>query len=103
MHLVTHRVDIKRMTSTGQGISKSMQNLYTNVPCTVLPMDNQSTIANGWDYGQGYEIYFDQNQDVKKGDKIVWGTIKLIVQGVKDYSGFPLVAHKTVMTQREDS
>lgn len=103
MHLAIHRVDIKRMASTGQGISKTMTALYTGVACTVIPMDNQSTVANGWDYGQGYEVFFAPAQDVKKGDKLVWNGLNLIVQGVKDFTGFALVAHRQVMAQREDS
>lgn len=104
MHLAVHTVDIQRMTTiAGQGISKSMSALYTAIPCTVLAMDNQSTIANQWDYGQGYEVYFEATQDVKKGDKLIWGSVSLIVQGVKDYTGYPIVAHKVVLTQREDA
>jgi hypothetical protein len=103
MHMLYHSCEIQRMSSTGQGISKTMQPLATGVPCLAIPMDNQSTIDNGWEWGQGYDVYFDETQDVKKGDKIIVNGATLIVQGVKDYSGFAMVSHKQTMCQRDDN
>lgn len=96
-------VDIQRMASTGEGISKTMQALYTGVSCQVMPLDNQSAVANGWDFGQGYQVFFDTTQDVKKGDKLIWGNLTLIVQGIKDFANMPLLSHKEVICTTEES
>lgn len=103
MRLFYHSVSVSRMASTGQGISKTQQALYTGIQCNVQPLDNQSTIDNGWEYGQGYNVFFDDGTDIKKGDKLTWGSVTLIVQGVKQFTGLPRLSHLEVLCQREDS
>lgn len=100
---LTHVCDTYRMTATGEGISKVMQVNLTDVRCLALPMSNQSTVQNGWDWGQGYDVYFNSGVDIKKGDKLQVGSLTLIVQGIKDYSNTPPVSHLQAACQREDS
>jgi hypothetical protein len=90
-------------TVNGQGISKTMQKIATAVACTVTPMDNQSTIDNGWEWGQGYEAFFDPTVDIKKGDKLVVNSLNIIIQGIKDYVGMPKLSHKQAICQRDDA
>lgn len=103
MEMLEHTCDIYRMASTGQGISKASQLFATNIPCLALPMDNQSSIQNNFDYGQGYTVYFDDGTVILKGDKLQVGALTLIVQGVKVFSGLIDVSHVEVMAQREDA
>lgn len=99
-----HTCDIYRNVSTGQGLTKKMGTtpLYPSVNCLVLPMDIQSTIDNSVEYGQIHYVFFDESVDVRKGDKLVYNGNNYYVQGVKDYSGFPIVSHKEALAQRED-
>jgi hypothetical protein len=102
MRLFYHTCSISRQASTGEGISKTLQPLYTAVSCLILPTDPQTSLNNGWDYGQGYDAFFDTSQDVKKGDVILWNNTKLVVQGIKDYTGLPYVSHKEALCLREE-
>jgi hypothetical protein len=102
MRLFYHTVDVQRMATTGQGISKEMTPLYTGIQCNVQPADNQTAIDNGWNFGQAYNVFFDDGTDIKKGDKILFGGMVLIVQGTKPFTGLPRLSHVEVLCQKEE-
>jgi hypothetical protein len=100
MVLLTETAAIQRYGNDGVNNNQSMQTIASSVPCLSLPMHHQTAIENGFSLGRAYDIYFDDSQDVRTGDKVVIGSESYVVKAVQPYH-MPLVAHLRCLTEQE--
>lgn len=103
MFALEHTCDIRRMAAVGTNGRKQLASLYTAVPSLFLPMSPKATIANNFSMGRGYDVYFDDGQDVKVGDELVYAGNTYKVGGVQRFAGLPMVSHVHVAAEQEVS
>ncbi len=92
--------DISRNTAVGTNGRRSLQALYSAIPCLAIPMNAATTIQNSFEMGRGYDFYFSDGQDLKVGDKLSWSGDTYVVSAVQRYS-VPVVAHVHAMVKQE--
>lgn len=102
MLLLEHTCAIRRFTTVGTNGRKTLADLYTSVRCLALPMGLSTAISNGFSLGRAYDVFFEPNQDVKAGDKLVMGTDTYIVSAVQRFD-VPVTGHVRALCEQEVS
>lgn len=100
MLMLEHTCDIWRNAALGTNGRTQLQSLYTGVSCLLLPLNSQTTITEGFSLGRGYETFFEDDQDVKIGDRLVRSGKNYTVKYVETYET-PLAAHLRVLCEQE--
>ncbi len=100
MLLLENNCNIKRSVAVGTNGRNTMQSLYANVSCLVLPMNTTTAIENGFSIGRAYDIFFDISQDVQVGDQVAYNGDTFYVRVVQPFN-VPLVGHIKTMTEME--
>lgn len=95
-----HTCTIQRNQPVGTNGRHELADLATGVPCLELPMALNTAVTNGWSIGKAYDIYFNEGQDVKPGDKITLGSDTYSVKGVQTFT-VPVVGHKRALCVQE--
>ena len=95
MLLLDHTCEIQRRQKIeGKGLSSHYATVATGVRCLALPATNQNTLSPDIVVGQDYVAYFEEDADVKEGDKLIVSTgITLLVKGIAPYKGLGGVSH----------
>jgi phospholipid N-methyltransferase len=101
MLLLNHLASISRRAAVGANGRQMMQQIYSGVPCLVLPMGSNATIQNEMQMGRAYEAHFGPDADVRVGDRIVWNGTILSVKYVRDYRNTPPVSHFEAVCEQE--
>lgn len=99
--LLRHRCRIDRQkpaTSNGQ---YKMRALYSDVPSLFIPMSAKAAVENNFSIGRGYDVYFEEEQDVRVGDRLVWCGGTYYVSGIQKFSDMPPVSHTHVMAEQK--
>lgn len=100
--MLTETATISRKASTGITGGSSMQQLYTGIRCTRLPMNRTTAVELGFSLGKATNIYFDVGQDVRADDQVVIGGHTYSVGAVQAYN-MPLVGHTLAFCEEEIS
>lgn len=100
MMLLTQTGDIQRYGSDGVNNNQSMQTIASGIACLALPMNTQTAIENEFSLGRAYDVYCDDSQDVRTGDKFVIGSDTYVVKAVQAYH-MPPVNHLRCSTEQE--
>lgn len=95
--MLRHTCSISRLADAG-GIKRSQQELYTGVPCTVLPLDNKTALDYSLIPGKAYVLY-SNHDDIKVTDKIQANGQTYVVRGFNNYAGFGNVDHKQAVLE----
>ena len=95
MLLMNHGSKVYRKQKTGQGISSEYAEIKEFQRCLIVPMDDKASAQNGYDMGQGYNVLFPPDADIKTGDKLEanFNSLVLYVGGVRNYNNMPPVSH----------
>ncbi len=94
MLLMNHGSKVYRKQKTGQGISSEYAEIKEFQRCLIVPMDDKASAQNGYDMGQGYNVLFPPDADIKAGDKLETNIgMVLYVGGVRSYKLMPPVSH----------
>ena len=92
--LFIHKAEIQRRQKIeGKGLTSTFAKIGSDLNCVCIPVSEKDALSSGMTYGQDYMVYFKGNADVKQGDKIIVNGLKLLVNGVADYSHFPNIGH----------
>jgi hypothetical protein len=94
--LLEHTCTIRRNTAVGTNGRRTMADLATSVPCLALPMALSTAVSNGFSLGKAYDVYFEPDQDVRPGDKLLIGSDDYTVKGVQNFN-VPVVGHKRAL------
>lgn len=89
--MLAHKVTISRLVDAG-GMKKTTQELAANVPATVVPMDRQTALANGFTPYKAFDM-FTNHRDIKVSDVVLQGGRKFVVKSANPYDGFGGVDH----------
>lgn len=91
---------ISRMASDGTVNGQSMQPLYENVACLIMPMNHTTAIEQKISLGRAFNIHYQVGQDVSPGDQITSNGQIYDVKAVRSYS-VPFVNHVLCLTEQE--
>lgn len=89
--MLAHKVTISRLVDAG-GMKKSTQQIATDVPATVIPMDRQTALANGFTPYKAFDM-FTNERNIKTSDVITESGRKFVVKSPNPYNGFGGVDH----------
>jgi len=95
MLLLDHTCDIfRRQKIEGRGLSSQFAQIATGVRCLVLPATRENSLSPDIVVGQDYVAYFEEDADVKEGDKLVVSSgVVVLIKGVAPYKGLGGVSH----------
>ena len=91
---------INRQVTVGTNGRSQQQALYTNVPCLALPMGSHSELLDKFDIGRGFDINFNEGQDVQIGDQVVIATTTYDVKYVRSYAT-PTIGYVLAICEQE--
>lgn len=105
--LLEHTCTVRRNVAVGTNGRRQLADLYTSVPCLALPMGLSTAISNNFSLGRAYDVFFNDGQDVKPGDKLIIvtrtaGTDSYTVKGIQRFS-VPVVGHVRALCEQEVS
>ena len=89
--MLAHRVAIARLVDAG-GMKKTTQQIATGVPATIVPMDRQTALANGFTPYKAFDM-FTNERNIKTSDVVTEGDRKFVVKSPNAYNGFGSVDH----------
>lgn len=100
-NMLVHTCDVYRKQRVeGKGLTSQFTKIAEGVPCMVTPQTEQSNIQGTIIIGKDYVAYFNEDADVKEGDKLVVSTgVSLFVNGEASYVDFPRISHKEFTCQ----
>lgn len=99
---LAHTCDISRTQTLGTNGRRQMAALYTGIDCLFLPMSTRTSIDNGFSLGKGFDVYFEDGQDVKVGDKLVYTGSSFAVRYIQPFSGLAGgVSHIRALVEQE--
>lgn len=89
-----HRATILRKQQIeGKGITSKFQVIQDEVPCLVVPTSPRDALNRNLSVGKEYSVFFNDNQDLKKGDRIEALNLNLSVAGIAEYKHIPRIGH----------
>ena len=89
-----HRATIfRKQKIEGKGITSTFQILKDNVPCLVVPTNPRDALSRGLSVGKEYAVFMNDNEDLKKGDRIEALNLNLSVGGIAEYKNIPRIGH----------
>jgi len=89
--MLAHKVTVQRQQAAG-GMRTGAATILTDVPASVIPMDRQSAIANGFVPYKAFDM-FTNERGIKTGDVIIESGRKFVVKSPNAYNGFGSVDH----------
>lgn len=89
--MLAHKVNVHRLVDAG-GMKKTTQQVLTDVPATVVPMDRTNALANGFTPYKAFEMYTNE-RNIKTSDVVYEGDRKFVVKSPNPYDGFGGVDH----------
>jgi hypothetical protein len=103
--LLAHRCDIHRVSSggsTSQGYTtpKTYSVLKENTRCRIQNLFESSAglriLSSGVTAENDYLGFFSKNEDIQKGDKVIWNSLELFVKPIAPIFDSTKIHHKEV-------
>jgi hypothetical protein len=95
-----HLVTVKRPTAAG-GIKKTYQEVTSDVPCMIQPLDPEAARRAGLAFGKAFKCFMEVDRDAREGDQLVDELAReFYVKGIRlrNYGNWP---HQELLIEQD--